>query len=319
MNASSIRVGAAQVSSQPCRVAENLRHATPFVEQAAAEGAQIVLLPELMPSGYHLSEAIWDCAERLGGTTTRWLTGLAARLRIYLGTTFLEADGADFYNTFVLATPAGEVAGRVRKTPPASLEAFFYRAGGGPHVIETALGRLGVAICYENLLFERQCELYQAGIDLLLQPAAPGRPKPMVAGDVVRFDQMVRRMPRYHARALGVPAVLAAPAGPLNTPLPGGFGDMSSSFPGLSAIVAADGWVQAGLGEAEGVIVAEVALDPARKARRPPPDRGQLWALPVPWYAFIWPETQAMGERAYAENPRRPLRARAISQPVPGA
>jgi hypothetical protein len=140
----------------------------------------------------------------------------------------------------------------------------------------------------------------------------------MVAGDIVRFDQMVRRIPIYHARALGVPVVLANQAGPLHTPLPGGFDDMHSSFPGLSAIVDAHGHALAQLGEAEGVIVAEVQLDPGQKAKTPPQDHGQRWAIPVPWYAFIWPETQAMGEQAYAANPCRAACARAISGQYPG-
>jgi N-carbamoylputrescine amidase len=313
MSATRLRVSAVQVICQPGQREANLRHATPFVEQAAAEGAQLVLLPELMPSGYRLTEDIWECAEPCGGRTVEWLTELGGRLHIHVGTSFLEAEGADFYNTFVLAAPQGEIAGRVRKAPPASLEACFYRAGGGPHVIETALGRIGVGICYENLLFERLTALYQAGVDLLLQPAAAGRPKPIIAGDSRRFDQMVRRIAPYHARALGVPVVLADQAGPLVTPLPFGFGELRSSFTGLSVIVDACGRAQASLGAAEGVIVAEVDVDPALKARQPPRDHGQMWAIPVPWYAAMWPETQQLGEAAYAANIRRAQRALAMS------
>jgi N-carbamoylputrescine amidase len=316
MHARHIRVGAVQLVCQPGAREANLRHAAGLVEQAAAAGAQLVLLPELMPGGYCLSEAIWDCAEPANGPAAHWLAETAARLQIHVGASVLEADGADFYNTFLLASPQGDIAGRVRKSPPASLEACFYRAGGGGHVIETTLGRIGVGICYENLLFERLRELYQSGIDLLLQPAAAGRPKPIIAGDTRRFDQMVRRIAPYHARALGVPVVLADQAGSLVTPLPFGFGELRSSFPGLSVIVDAQGRVQSRLGEAEGVIVAGVQLDPALKPPNPPPDRGQLWALPVPWYAHMWPETQQMGERAYAQNSRRRQRALAISTPI---
>jgi len=313
MSTKTLRVSAVQVSSQAGQVEANLRHATPFVERAAAEGAQVVLLPELMPTGYCLTEEIWNAAEPCGGPTVQWLTELGARLHIYVGTTFLEAEGEDFFNTFVLASPEGRVAGRVRKTPPASLEACFYRAGTGPHVIETALGRIGVGICYENLLFERLAALYQSSVDLLLQPVAAGRPKPMADGDLQRFDSMLRRMAPCHARALGVPVILADQAGPLVTPLPFGFGELNSSFPGLSVIVDAHGHPRAKLGEAEGVILADVELDPALKAQRPPRDHGQMWAIPVPWFAFIWPETQQMGEAAYAQDSGRKQRARAIS------
>lgn len=67
------------------------------------------------------------------------------------------------------------------------------------------------------------------------------------------------------------------------------------------------------LGEAEGVIVADVTLDPALRAARPPRQHGQRWSIPVPWYADMWPETQQMGERAYSANPRRPAHALAVS------
>jgi N-carbamoylputrescine amidase len=314
MNASDLRVGAVQLDCQPGQVSENLRRAVPCVEQAAERGAQIVLLPELMPDGYCLTEALWDSAEPLDGPIVSWLTALARRLSLYLGTTFLEVDGEDFYNTFVLAAPDGQLAGRVRKSPPASLEAFFYRAGDDEHVLETALGRIGVGICYENLLFERLRHLYQAGVDLVLQPTAAGRVKPMIPGDDLRFDRVVRRVAPFYARALGVPVVLANRCGPLHTPLPAGMGELDSCFPGLSCIVDGDGAVKARLGAAEGVIVADVRLDPALKGQRPLLDHGEMWAFPVPWYASIWPTTQALGEQAYAQNAARKERASAIGK-----
>jgi N-carbamoylputrescine amidase len=309
MSGKSIRVGAVQIDTRPGHVQQNLRHAADLVENAASLGAQLVLLPELMPGGYLLTEAIWDCAERFNGPTVGWLTALARRLGIYLGTSFLEADGEDYYNTFALADPHGSIAGKVRKSPPASLEAFFYTAGHGPHVIETAIGRIGVGICYENLLFERLEGLYDASADLVLQPTAAGRLKPLVPGDLTRFDRMVEMIPAFYAKSLGVPVILANRTGPIETSLPGGMGDFNSDFPGLSAIVDSDHSVKARMGAEEGVIVADVTLDPSRKAAQPPRRMHDLWAFPVPWFATIWPETQVIGEAAYANNPVRKQRA----------
>lgn len=268
-----------------------------------------------MPSGYFLTEEIWDCAEPWNGPTCAWLTALARRMGIYLGTSFLEAEGEDFYNTFALATPEGEIAGRVRKTPPASLEAYFYRSGNTQHVTETEIGRIGVGICYENLLFERLNYLVQSSVDMVLQPAAAGRLKPMRAGDLELFDRMVDRWAPRYARVLGVPVVLADRAGQIQTPLPGGYGEFNSSFSGLSQIVDSDSSIKAKLGEGEGVIVAEVCLDPDRKRTAKPRCFGKMWALPMPWYAFIWPDTQKEGEQAYAINERRIERALHVSQP----
>ena len=293
------------MDSQVGQISANLEHAGELVRGAARQGAQLVIAPELMPCGYTLTEAIWGFAESFDGQTTAWLAKLARQLQLYLGTTFLEVCGEDFYNTFALAGPDGSILGRVRKNPPASLEAFFYHGGDDPHVIETALGRIGVGVCFENLLHEHLLELQQASVDLVLQPMAAGRLKPMKPGDIERFDRVVKRCAPYHARVLGVPAALSNRTGPIHTELPGGFGDFDSSFPGYSTIVDSDGKVKAQMQAEEGVITAEVILCPERKRSRRPRCYGGMWAFPMPWFVDMLVETQHMGEEDYAANPRR--------------
>jgi N-carbamoylputrescine amidase len=309
-----LRIGVVQIDSEVGNISANLVHAGELVNVASRQGAEIVLTPELMPCGYTLTESIWNYAEPFYGRTVAWLSKLARQLNIFLGTSFLEAAGEDFYNTFALAAPDGSIAGRVRKNPPASLEAFFYRRGDDSHVIETALGWIGVGICFENLLYEHLQEMQQASVDLILQPTAAGRPKPMKAGDVELFDSMIKRCAPYHARALGVPVALADRTGRINTELPGGFGEFSSTFPGYSQIVDSDGVVKARMKDEEGVIVAEVVLSPERKRAKRPRRYGGMWAFPMPWFAYIWPETQQMGEKDYAENPRRKQAASTVAK-----
>ena len=308
------RVAAVQMDCAVGQSQRNRRRAAIYVEEAAECGAQLVLLPELMPGGYRLTEEIWQSAEVGDGPTVQWLKELGWRYGIYVGTSFLEADGDDFYNTFVLATPHGNVAGRVRKSPPASLEACFYRAGSGCHVIETDLGRIGVLICYENLLFARLFELYQQAPDLILQPMAAGRPRPMRRGDLARFDAAILRCSPYYPRVLGTPVVMSDRCGKLDTPLPGGAPDLHSTFPGFSAIVDSDGTVKARLGETEGIAVADVRLDPVARRRIAPRPYQEFWAFRLPWFAFIYPETQRQGEQMYAASAERRRLARHMSR-----
>lgn len=308
-----IRVAAIQMVCEEAKIAHNLEHAAKLLEQAVEKGAELLLLPELMPGGYMLTEAIWDAAETMEGRSVDWLKEKAKEHGIHVGFSFLEADGEDFYNTFVLATPKGEIAGRVRKNPAASIEAHFYKAGSDRHVIETELGRIGVGICYENLLYDRICELMESSVDLVLSPSAAGMPKPLIPGDVRRFEEMLIRWRYLYGDVLGVPNVMANRVGPLETELPGMLPYLKSTFPGLSAITNADGEVLAELGGDEGVIVADIELNPAKKRALPPKCYGSMWALPVPWYAFIWPLTQKSGEKGYEGNPRRSSKARAMS------
>lgn len=298
-------IGVVQIDSEVGNTSANLEHAGELVQAAARQGAQIVLTPELMPCGYTLTEAIWNYAEPFNGQTVAWLTRLAKQFHIFLGTSFLEVDGQDFYNTFALAAPDGSIVGKVRKNPPASLEAYFYRGGNSSHVIETALGRIGVGICFENLLYDHLQDMQRTSVDLILQPMAAGRLKPMKPGDLELFDSMIRRCAPYHARTLGVPVALSNRTGLINTELPGGFGEFHSSFPGYSQIVDSDGVVKARMKAEESVIVAEVILSPERKRSKKPRRYGGMWAFPMPWFASILPQTQQLGEKDYAENPRR--------------
>lgn len=308
-----IRVAAVQMNCRPGEVAYNLAHAEALVASAAEQGALLILLPELMPGGYIATEEIWDSAETIDSRSVKWLLSAAKRFGVYLGFSFLEAEGEDFYNSFVLATPQGKLVGRVRKNPPASIEAYFYKAGSDRHLIETEIGRIGVGICYENLLYDQMCFLYSENVDLVLSPAAAGRPKPLIPGDVKRFERMLINGRVILARTLGVPVVMANRVGPLETELPGNLPYLKSSFPGLSSIVDCDGTVKAELGDQEGVIVADVHIGHRAERKREPRRYGRIWGIPVPWYAFIWPLTQKWGEKSYAANIRRKERALSVS------
>jgi N-carbamoylputrescine amidase len=314
-----IRVAAVQMNCRPGEVAHNLAHAESMVTSATEQGAALVLLPELMPSGYMVTEEIWNSAEASDGRSVKWLLSTARRFGIYIGFSFLEAEGEDFYNSFVLASPEGKFIGRVRKNPPASIEAYFYKAGSDRHVIETELGRIGVGICYENLLYAQMCFLYDENVDLVLSPMAAGRPKPFIPGDVKRFEKMLINGRTVFAKTLGVPVVMANRVGPLETDLPGNLPYLKSSFPGLSSIVDYDGMVKAELADEEGVIVADVHLGHNAKRKSVPKRYGKMWGIPVPWYAFIWPLTQKWGEKSYAANIRRKEQALSVSRSAENA
>ena len=140
--AKTVRVAAVQMESKNGLIEANLEHATRFVDKAAQKGAKLIILPEFMPTGYIFTTAIWDAAETKEGPTVSWLKESSKKLGVSLGTSFLEAEGEDFFNTFVMTTPNGEEAGRVRKQTPAFAEAYFTKGDAGSHVINTELGKI---------------------------------------------------------------------------------------------------------------------------------------------------------------------------------
>jgi N-carbamoylputrescine amidase len=313
MSAQKVKVAAIQFSAEPGAVQKNLQCAGELVRQAASRGARLILLPELTPGGYVLTEKIWDSAETMHGESVSWLKSLAQQFSIYLGMSFLEAEGTDFFNSFVLATPTGDIAGRVRKAPPASAEAYFFRSGTDPHYIDTDLGRIGVSICYEALLHQYQMEHHRYNVDIVLIPMSAGTPTPVFPirkRDCRVYNNMLRGLAAHHAQALGVPVVMANKCGPLVTAMPSGLPAQDTSFPGLSTIADSDGLVKDQLGSESGIALGEVSIDSARKAATAPTAYGR-WSLPVPWFSFFFPLAAFFGTRVYAKSRVRAERAAA--------
>src|SRR5262245_18161587 len=87
-----LRVGIVQMHSLDHDIDGNLKRATTPAENAFAVGAKLILFPELMPTGSHISFDTWDSAEPSHGKTLRWLKSTAGRLHVWLGAGFLEAD-----------------------------------------------------------------------------------------------------------------------------------------------------------------------------------------------------------------------------------
>jgi N-carbamoylputrescine amidase len=313
--ARSIRVAAVQMPSENGRVTANLAHATPLIEQARQEGAQLVVLPEFMPTGYFWGEDIWEAAEPAEGTTVTWLRHNSKRLGIWLGTSFLEADGKDFFNTFVLTDPRGEVSGRVRKRSPALWEAYFFRGEPGSHAIDTPVGKVGVGICFDNQKTDVTAAMSRQSVDLVLMPHS--YPVPASSSGMFTKEEMIalfQKIAPLYVSLLGVPVVLANKCGPWDSPIPGpplvslkGF-----CFPGLSTIIDSDGSVRAQLGDEEGAIVADVMLDPARK-RQPVPPRYGRYVYPGPPQRVVIRLIEAMGGFHYLLSSSRKSRARSIS------
>jgi N-carbamoylputrescine amidase len=273
-----LRIAAVQPHAELCQVERNLLHTETLVAQAAAAGAELVVLPELFATGFVPNAALWDCAEAAEGRTTQWLSALAARFSIYLGGGLCVAEGEDFYNDWLLCTPTGAVAGRARK---ANAEAYCFRRDEGRHVIDTSIGRIGVGICADNHMRALPLLYQQEAVDFVLMPHAwpvPARAAGAIKQEDVQVAQadMLRLAPLY-AELLGVPAVFANLSGPI-APMSGILGMFLRPdiyhLAGGSQIIDANGTRLAALQTEPGWIAADITLDPECKRRTPPPDHG---------------------------------------------
>lgn len=280
-----------------------------LVRQAAAQGAELVLLPELFSSPFHFDPAVWQWATPRDGEIEQFLRATAREAGVYLGGSYLEVRGEDFFNTFALASPAAEIVGRVGKAHPCSLERCIFAPSPGPQVIATELGRVGVAICYDNTIRAVADRLLGEAPDLWLMPmSAPLLPYSLSGkAGVARYLRDLRDSPAGMARHFGIPVALANKFGPWQAPMPGWFPKVSSHFPGASRIVDSDGGERAVAADAVGVCVADVTLDPARKRLVVPPefDGNRPWMSPPPLDYRLFPFYEWWGARHYRRHPQR--------------
>jgi N-carbamoylputrescine amidase len=302
-----IRVCAVQMDSVFGDIEGNIAKIEAFSADAAGRGAQLILFPELAVSGYNLTEKVWNYAEKADGETVSKLCAIAEKYGLYLGTTILEHDTSDVFNVFYLIKPDGTVAGKVKKNPPISVEAYLFCNEDNSHIIETPLGRIGIGICGENLFYDRLKDFHDNKVYIVLQPSAAAYSQakfPFTRRDIRVFCDMLKRLVPLYGRALGVPVVMANRCGRLVTMLPGGFPPQDTFFAGQTAIADGSGNVAERLDQEEGLIVADVSYGAPEKLAALPKRRGR-WVDRMPWYAYIWHLTQKSGEKAYKNDKRR--------------
>jgi N-carbamoylputrescine amidase len=306
---SMLRIAVVQMQSTDHDIDANLARATSFTEQAAARGAKFVLLPEFMATGSYLSFDTWDSSEPSNGKSVQWLRSTSRRLQIWMGASFLEAAGSDFYDTFVLTSPTGQEAGRVRKQIPAGPEAYFFRGEVGPHVISTAIGRIGVGICAENYYCFAVSQFVDEAVDFVIMPHA----SPDMRSDGGLPSPPGTHLASWYARKLGVPVAFVNKVGRSYKPPPN---EINGVFPGRSAIVDSDGSVLQSMDGNEGIGVATITLDPGRKTHASRICTGvgisELTIGGAAGAAAV-EEEYARAQKAYESSPVRKAKALAMS------
>jgi predicted amidohydrolase len=249
------RVAVAQVELAVGRPEANLAAAEGAVREAAAAGARIVVLPELLRSGYvfaDVAEAAGLAETAADGPSVRAWSALAAELDLVIVGGLCERDDAGVLrNSAVLVDPSG-LRAVYRKAHLWDREAEVFVPGDdAPPVVDTAVGRIGLLVCYDLEFPEWVRLVGLAGADLIAAPTNwPDAPRP--AGE--RPMEVVR----VQAGA-GANRVFVAAADRCGT-------ERGVDWVGGSVIVDPDGWPLAGPAQSgrSTVLVADCRLDDAR-------------------------------------------------------
>ena len=167
-----MRVAVAQIEPRLGEKERNLDACLARLEEAAAAGAEFLVLPECAIPGYmfdSLDEAM-PFAEEIPGPTTEALAGACRRLGTHVVCGLLERDGELLRNAAVLVGPDGLI-GTYRKThlPFLGVDRFV-TPGEELAVHDTPLGRIGVEICYDLRFPEVTRTLALRGADIVAHP-----------------------------------------------------------------------------------------------------------------------------------------------------
>jgi N-carbamoylputrescine amidase len=167
-----MRVACAQYAVREGDRDHNLERSLHFIRRAAAEGADLVLQPELANSGCDLGsrERALDLAEEVpGGPTALAWREAAEEAGIYVVAGLLEREADTLYNSAVLLGPG--VVGRYRKTHLWDKEKLLYEPGRELPVFDTPVGRIGLLICYDGWFPEAVRTLASKGAQILCIPS----------------------------------------------------------------------------------------------------------------------------------------------------
>ena len=193
---------------------ENIAAADRLVREAAAKGAQIVLLPELFETWYFCQERNYD-SYRLAAAVEEnpavcYFRKVAEELKLVLPVSFFERAGNVTYNSVAVIDADGSILGVYRKThiPDDHFyqEKFYFTPGNtGFRVWDTAYGRLGVGICWDQWFPEAARCMALMGAQILLYPTAIG------SEPIIECDSMPhwRRCMQGHAAANVMPVIAA--------------------------------------------------------------------------------------------------------------
>jgi N-carbamoylputrescine amidase len=212
---STLKVGLVQQACTENRD-ENLAASIVGIREAAARGAQLVLLQELHTGVYFCqAEDIsrFDQAEPIPGPTSEELGRLARELSVVIvGSLFERRAPGVHHNTAVVLDTDGRLKGTYRKMhipdDPGYYEKFYFTPGDqGFAPIATSVGMLGVLVCWDQWYPEAARLMAMHGADILLYPTAIGWDPRDDEAEKTRQREAWITIQRAHAIANGLPLV----------------------------------------------------------------------------------------------------------------
>lgn len=171
-----------QIAIAPNDVGANIKKGIMWLEKAVSEHeAELVVFPETVTTGYETNltpEELWDLVDEAPGRITHDIQAAAKNLGVHVvWPTYRRAgERGAVYNSAILIGPDGEIIGIYDKTHPAPWERIdgggWVQVGTRADVFETALGTIGMIICYDGDFPELSRLLAVKGAEIIVRASA---------------------------------------------------------------------------------------------------------------------------------------------------
>jgi N-carbamoylputrescine amidase len=235
---------------------DNVARALERVRAAARDGAQLVCLPELFRSRYFCQtedHSHFDLAESIPGPTSEALAQVAREAGVVIiGSLFERRAAGIYHNTAVIIDADGKLLGSYRKMhipdDPLYYEKFYFTPGDlGFRAFDTACGRIGTLVCWDQWYPEGARLTALAGADVLFYPTAIGWHPAEKAEFGAAQASAWQTAQRAHAIANGVYVVAVNRVGHEPTP------------PGVAGAQGIEFWGGSFVADPFGVVLAEAS------------------------------------------------------------
>ncbi len=190
-----IRGAVVQASCAPFDVESSIAHVEKWSRKAADEKAQLVVFPEAFLGGYPWGSTFgasmgnrtsdgrdqfldyWKAALEIPGPYVTRLSEIASQYNVYMVIGVVEREGGTLFCTVLFFDPVFGYLGKHRKLMPTAYERVVWGTGDGSTlpVYDTAIGKLGSVICWENYMPLLRMTMYSKGIELYCAPTADSR------------------------------------------------------------------------------------------------------------------------------------------------
>jgi nitrilase len=262
-----MKAAVAQIGSVLFDTTATMSRVEQWCRSAAAQGAQLLVFPEALLGGYpkrmgfgatvgqrtetgrdlflRYFRAAIDCP----GSETERLADLARELNLHIVIGVIERELGTLYCSSLTFTPEAGLAAKHRKLMPTASERLLWGQGDGSglDVVPTPIGRIGMAICWENYMPLLRQHMYAQGVELWCAPTVDSR----------EMWQTSMRHIAYEGRCF----VLSACHWLTKEDWPADLREEGGTIDGGSIIVAPNGEILAGPLHGEGLLFADIDLD----------------------------------------------------------